>query len=99
MPDYRFFIKGRHTVVLEKSDTNEAALLTRQGYTTQFEEVSAPDKKQALARFMDIRKEKQIDSHHFLAGTGAMPWIGVLTALAGLLIQKFGLTGSNNKQG
>ncbi|TCL06812.1 hypothetical protein [Sodalis ligni] len=88
MPDYFFFKKGKQTVVLEKSDADVASYLTEQGYKKQFEEVSATDKKHALARFADICKEKRIDHHNFLAGAGAMPLIGVLTAFAVFLIRK-----------
>ncbi|WP_413735507.1 hypothetical protein ACL2XP_22695 [Sodalis sp. RH21] len=88
MPDYFFFKKGKQTVVLEKSDADVASQLTEQGYKKQFEEVSATDKKHALARFVDIRREKRIDHHNFLAGAIAMPLIGVLTAVAVFLFRK-----------
>ncbi|HEY0209589.1 hypothetical protein [Acerihabitans sp.] len=88
MPDYFFFNKGKQTVVLERSDADAASRLTEQGYEKQFEEVSATDEKHALARFADIRREKRIDHHNFLAGAGAMPLIGVLTAVAVFLFRK-----------
>jgi hypothetical protein len=88
MPDYFFFKKGKQTVVLERSDVDVASQLTEQGYKKQFEEVSATDEKHALARFADIRREKRIDHHNFLAGAGAMPLIGVLTAVAVFLFRK-----------
>ncbi|MEA9393652.1 hypothetical protein SJI19_24575 [Acerihabitans sp. TG2] len=88
MPDYFFFKKGKQTVVLERSEAGVASQLTEQGYKKQFEEVSATDEKQALARFADICREKQIDHHNFLAGAGAMPLIGVLTAVAVFLFRK-----------
>ncbi|WP_413721210.1 hypothetical protein ACL2XG_22455 [Sodalis sp. RH24] len=88
MPEYLFFKKGKQTVVLERSDTDLASRLTHQGYKKQFEEVSAADEKHALARFADIRREKRIDQHNFIAGAGAMPLIGVLTAAAVFLLRK-----------
>ena len=88
MPDYCFFQKVKQTVVLERSDTDGTARLTEQGYEKQFEEVSAIDENQALARFADIRREKRIDQHNFLAGAIAMPLIGILTAVAIKLFRK-----------
>lgn len=88
MPDYCFFQQGKQTVVLERSDTDGTARLTEQGYEKQFEEVSAIDEKHALARFADIRREKRIDQHNFLAGAIAMPLIGILTAVAINLFRK-----------
>ena len=57
-------------------------------YEKQFEEVIAANEKQALARFADIRREKEIDQHNFLAGAIAMPLIGVMTAAATSLFKK-----------
>ncbi|AEX54784.1 hypothetical protein [Rahnella aquatilis] len=88
MPDYCFFKKGKQTVVLERSDADGAFQLTQQGFEKQFEEVSAIDEKHALNRFSDIRREKRIDQHNFLAGAIAMPLIGVYTAIAGFLFRK-----------
>ena len=88
MPDYCFFQQGKQTVVLERSDSDETARLTEQGYEKQFEEVSAIDEKHALARFADIRREKRIDQHNLLAGAIAMPLIGILTAVAINLFRK-----------
>ncbi|CAI0843953.1 MULTISPECIES: hypothetical protein [Enterobacterales] len=88
MPDYCFFKKGKKTVVLESADLDGASQLTAKGYEKQFEEVCATNEKHALARFADIRREKRIDSHNFLAGAGAMPLIGVLTAVAVYLFRK-----------
>ena len=88
MPDYCFFKKDKQTIVLERPDADEAARLTEQGYEKQFEEVSAIDENQALARFADIRREKRIDQHNFLAGAIAMPLIGILTAVAINLFRK-----------
>jgi hypothetical protein len=88
MPDYCFFKKDKQTIVLERPDADEAARLTEQGYEKQFEEVSAIDENQALARFDDIRREKRIDQHNFLAGAIAMPLIGILTAVAIKLFRK-----------
>lgn len=82
MSEYRFYTKGKYTVVLERSDVTRAFDLTEQGYKKQFEEVRASDEKQALARFADIRRDKRIDQHNFLAGAATMPLIGVLTAIA-----------------
>ncbi|MFB0712581.1 hypothetical protein ACEU59_15600 [Buttiauxella noackiae] len=88
MPDYCFFKKDKQTIVLERPGADEAARLTEQGYEKQFEEVSAIDENQALARFADIRREKRIDQHNFLAGAIAMPLIGILTAVAIKLFRK-----------
>lgn len=88
MPDYCFFKKGKQTVVLERSDADGASQLAQQGFEKQFEEVSAIDEKHALNRFSDIRREKRIDQHNFLAGAIAMPLIGVYTAIAGFLFRK-----------
>ncbi|WBM68751.1 hypothetical protein OH773_11035 [Buttiauxella sp. WJP83] len=88
MPDYCFYKKGKQIVVLESSDVDEASQLTAQGYEKQFEEVRANDEKHALTRFADIRREKRIDHHNFLAGAGSMPLIGVLTAAANFLFRK-----------
>lgn len=88
MPEYCFFNKDKHTVVLQKSDTESALQLTEQGFEKQFEEIIAADEKQALARLADIRREKGIDQHNFLAGAIAMPLIGVMTAAATSLLRK-----------
>lgn len=88
MPDYCFYKKGKQIVVLESSDVDEASQLTAQGYEKLFEEVRATDEKHALARLADIRREKRIDHHNFLAGAGSMPLIGVLTAAANYLFRK-----------
>ncbi|MBU9833680.1 hypothetical protein FS594_26505 (plasmid) [Rahnella aquatilis] len=88
MPDYCFFRKGKQTVVLERSDADGASQLAQQGFEKQFEEVSAIDEKHALNRFSDIRREKRIDQHNFLAGAIAMPLIGVYTAIACFLFRK-----------
>lgn len=88
MPDYCFYKKGKQIVVLESLDVDEASQLTAQGYERQFEEVRATDEKLALARLADIRREKRIDHHNFLAGAGSMPLIGVLTAAANYLFRK-----------
>jgi len=88
MPDYYFFQKNKQIVVLAKHEVNVATQLIEQGYEKQFEEVSAIDKKQALARLADIRREKQIDSHNFLAGAHTLPLIGVMTAAASYLFRK-----------
>lgn len=81
MPDYRFFKKGKHIVVLETADTDGVLELLEHNYEKQFEEVSATDKERALNRYDDIRREKRIDQHNFLAGAGVMPLIGILTAV------------------
>ncbi|MDU4154055.1 MAG: hypothetical protein E7H83_21175 [Enterobacteriaceae bacterium] len=88
MPEYCFFKKGKHTVALKKSDEQRAFQLTEQGYEKQFEEVIAANEKQALARFADIRREKEIDQNNFLAGAIAMRLIGVMTAAATSLFKK-----------
>lgn len=88
MPDYCFYQKGKHMVVLEKTDAQGAMQLTEQGYEKQFEEVNAPGKNRALTRFTDIRREKEIDQHNFLAGAGEMPIIGLMAAAATALFRK-----------
>lgn len=88
MPEFVFFVKGKQTVVLKQSDTDKARQLTQEGYEKQFEEVIAMNEKHALTRFADIRKQKDIDQHNFIAGAGQMPLIGVLTAVANKLIRK-----------
>jgi hypothetical protein len=88
MNEYIFFVKGKQIVVLEKSDTETAVSLVAEGFEKQFEEVNAIDQQHALTRFLDIRKEKDIDHHNFLAGAGSMPLIGVLTAAADALLRK-----------
>lgn len=88
MPEYCFYKKRNQTVALQKSDIKAATLLIRQGFDKQFEEVNAADKKAALSRFNDIRKEKRIDQHNFRAGAITMPFIGILTAIASLFFRK-----------
>jgi len=88
MTEFCFFVKDRQTIVLERADTLRAAQLTQQGYEKQFEEINATDEAQALARFADIRREKQIDQQHFLAGTGAMPLIGIFASVVVSLFRK-----------
>lgn len=91
MPEFCFYQKGQHTRTLKRSDTDAALRLTEQGYEKQFEEINAADEEQALARFTDIRKERQIDQQNFLAGGGFMPLIGILaTALTTLFAKKKG---------
>ena len=62
MPEFCFYQKGQRTRALKRSDADAALRLTEQGYEKQFEEINAADEEQALARFADIRKEKQIAS-------------------------------------
>lgn len=88
MPEYCFFKKDKQIVVLKKSEEQRAVELTEQGYEKQFEEVIAANETLALARFADIRKEKEIDQHNFLAGAIAMPLIGIVTAAATSLLTK-----------
>lgn len=88
MPDYCFYKKGKNTVVVERSDSDSATQLTKQGFEKQFEEIKAPDEKQALARSADIQREKRIDQHNFISGAITMPFIGVLTAVANLFFRK-----------
>ncbi|HCL6626319.1 TPA: hypothetical protein N2R15_001007 [Citrobacter amalonaticus] len=89
MPEFCFYQKGQHTRTVKRSDANTALRLTEQGYEKQFEEVNAADEEQALARFADIRKEKQIDQQNFLAGAGVMPLIGIIaTAMVALFRKK-----------
>ncbi|MGL5455253.1 MAG: hypothetical protein ACRC2A_18315 [Enterobacterales bacterium] len=91
MPEFYFYQKGQHTRTLKRSDADAALRLTEQGYEKQFEEINAADEEQALARFADIRKEKQIDQQNFLAGAGVMPLIGILaTAITTILGKKKG---------
>lgn len=89
MPEFCFYQKGQHTRTVKRSDVNTALRLTEQGYEKQFEEINAADEEQALARFADIRKEKQIDQQNFLAGAGVMPLIGIIaTAMVALFRKK-----------
>ncbi|WP_188471361.1 hypothetical protein [Hafnia psychrotolerans] len=88
MPNYCFFQKGKQIVVLESSDVSKASQLMEHGYEKQFEEASATNEKNALARFADIRRDNQIDRDNFLAGAGPMPLIGGLTAIAAYLVSK-----------
>ncbi|WP_165460298.1 hypothetical protein [Atlantibacter sp.] len=88
MPEYVFFTKDKQIVALEHSDADGAAMLIATGYEKQFEEVSATDEKHALARLADIRRDKKIDHHNFMAGAIAMPLIGVLTAFFTYLVRK-----------
>lgn len=88
MPDYCFYQKGKQMVVLERTDARGALQLSEQGYEKQFEEVCAPDKNQALARFADIRREKEIDQHNFISGAATMPFIGLMAAAATKLFCK-----------
>ncbi|MGG6195781.1 MULTISPECIES: hypothetical protein [unclassified Pantoea] len=88
MPDYCFYQKGQHTVVLERNDADGAYLLEEKGYEKQFEEVSAVNSNQALNRFADIRRSNRHDHYDFLSGAIAMPLMGVLTAIAVLLLRK-----------
>lgn len=89
MPEFCFYQKGQRARVLKRSDADAALRLTEQGYEKQFEEINAADEEQALARFADIRKEKQIDQQNFLAGGVAMPLIGILaTAITALFRKK-----------
>lgn len=90
MPNYCFYKKDKQIVVLEKSEEHEAFHLIKQGYEKQFEEVSSSNKENALTRFDDIRRNNRVDHSNFLAGAGAgaMPLIGVLTAVAFFLLRK-----------
>lgn len=88
MPEYCFFKKDKQTVVLKKSEEQRAVELIELGYEKQFEEVIAANETQALGRFADIRREKEIDQHNFLAGAIAMPLIGIVTAVAMSLLTK-----------
>ncbi|MFA9594485.1 hypothetical protein [Citrobacter telavivensis] len=89
MPEFCFYQKGQHTRTVKRSDAKTALRLTEQGYEKQFEEINAADEEQALARFADIRKEKQIDQQNFLAGAGVMPLIGIIaTAMVALFRKK-----------
>ncbi|MGP0153902.1 hypothetical protein [Pantoea ananatis] len=88
MPDYCFYQKGQHTVVLERHDADGGSQLEDKGYIKQFEEVSATDKHRALNRFADIRRSNQKDHHDFFSGAIAMPLMGVLTAIAVFLLRK-----------
>ncbi|WP_417642727.1 hypothetical protein [Enterobacter kobei] len=88
MPDYCFYQKGKQMVVLERTDARGALQLSEQGYEKQFEEVCAPDKSHALARFADIRREKEIDQHNFLSGAATVPFIGLMAAAAMALFRR-----------
>lgn len=88
MPDYCFFQKGDQTIALEVTDASKASRLIGEGFTKQFEEVSAVNAQKALTRLEDIRRNNQIDHKNFLAGSIAMPWIGALTAFTTYLFRK-----------
>lgn len=88
MPEFCFYQKGQHTRALKRSNADAALRLTEQGYEKQFEEVNAADEEQALARFADIRKERQIDQQNFLAGAGVMPLIGILATAITTIFEK-----------
>ncbi|MGK0600360.1 hypothetical protein [Yokenella regensburgei] len=88
MPNYGFFQKGQHIIVLKISDVDQAAQLMVQGYEKQFEEIYATNEKNALSRLEDIRKNNRIDRNNFLAGAGAMPGIGLLTVVMSYLFRK-----------
>lgn len=88
MPEYCFYQKGKHIVVLERSDARGALPLSEQGYEKQFEEVSATDQNHALARLADIRREKEIDQHNFISGAATVPFIGLMAAAATKLFCK-----------
>lgn len=60
MAEFIFFQKGKQIAALDKSDLQGAKMLVEQGYKKQFEEVTAPDGQQALARFADIKKEEEV---------------------------------------
>lgn len=88
MQDYCFFQKDDHTIAVEITDIDRTFQLIKQGYKKQFEEVSAVNEQKALARFEDIRRNNKIDHKNFLAGSIAMPLIGILTAYLTYLFQK-----------
>ncbi|WP_318372630.1 hypothetical protein [Enterobacter sp.] len=88
MPEYCFYQKGKHIVVLERSDARGALQLSELRYEKQFEEVRAADKNHALDRFADIRREKEIDQHNFISGAATVPFIGLMTAAATKLFCK-----------
>lgn len=88
MTDYSFYQKGKQIVVLKSAEVDAASQLVAQGFEKQFEEVSATNEKNALARFADIRRDNQIDRENFLAGAGPMPLIGGLTAIITSLVRK-----------
>jgi hypothetical protein len=88
MPDYHFYKKNKKIVALETSEEDEAFRLIKQGYEKQFEEISSNNRENALTRLADIRRNNRVDHHNFLAGAGAMPLIGVLTAVAVFLLRK-----------
>ncbi|PDO90464.1 hypothetical protein [Kosakonia pseudosacchari] len=88
MTDYCFYQKGKQLVVLKSAEMDAASQLVAQGFEKQFEEISATNEKNALARFADIRRDNQIDRENFLAGAGPMPLIGGLTAIVTSLVRK-----------
>lgn len=88
MPEYRFYTKGKKRVVLESAATDEASALRTQGYWPQPEVIAASNRAAAMARFSDIHRENRLDQPHFLASAGAMPWIGVLTAICAFLLRR-----------
>lgn len=88
MPEYCFYQKDNQVTALKKTDSAGAAVLTTQGYEKQFEELSAADKKGALARFNDIRNEEQKTTHAFTTGAVFASLTVGLGAIAGWLFLK-----------
>lgn len=69
MQEFCFFKKGKHIATLEKSDEEQSAQLTGDGWEKLFEEVSAADAESALARLADIRKEEATTVRAFVTGS------------------------------
>lgn len=88
MPEYCFFKKGHQITVLERSDSAGAAQLSQSGYEKQFEEITAPDEKRALARFHDIRNDEQHRENAFARGEVFVVLTLGLLSVAGWLFFK-----------
>ncbi len=69
MPLYCFFKKGSHLNALERNDIIGSACLQEWGYEKQPEELNAPNAHYAIARFHDIRNEKEATEHAFSTGS------------------------------
>ncbi|AXF58459.1 hypothetical protein DVA43_02270 [Leclercia sp. W6] len=82
MAEFIFFQKGEQIAALDKSDLQGAKMLVEQGYKKQFEEVTAPDGPQALARFADIKKEEEVAP--FAWATGAL-FFGLIVPVLGFI--------------
>lgn len=88
MPDFVFFKKGNHLCVIEKSDTDKALKLKKQGYDKQFEEIDAPDSELARTRFLDIKDDEASTEYVFATGAAFIALIVVIMAVADFIFLK-----------